>query len=171
MGGCSSVAGHTVHYGLAAGTSLLGGLSAGSMVGLSAVFLGASYGVWHRFLGGRHQSKREQAAAFIVQAGISVGVLAGLQMIAPHDHGQGKQVEWYQSLPLELRESMLARSRESYENLPANLRHRLDLEAKKEGIPPQLFMLTCSKDNEVSRDIAAYQAFRQTGANPAPGRP
>lgn len=167
MGSCSSVACHAVHYGLAAGTGLLGGMSQGSMIGLSAIFFGASYGVWHRFLGGHLKTGREQAGAFVVQAGISLAVFAGVQNIASHDHMHSPQAEWYQSLPPQMRESLLSRSRQSYEVLPADLKTRLDREAAKEGIPPELFMMTCSGDNPVSRDIAAYAASRKTSSAPA----
>ncbi|PZQ48227.1 MAG: hypothetical protein DI551_01695 [Micavibrio aeruginosavorus] len=171
LGSCSSAACHVAHYGLAAGTGLLGGLSQGNMAGLSAVFFVASYAVWHRFLGGHLRSARSQAGAFVMQAGISAAVFAGVQMMAPHDHMKGAQAEWYQSLPPEMKRSLLAGSRKSYENLPADLRERLDIEAEKAGIPPELFMVTCGGDNQVSRDIAAYAASRRTSVAPKPGGP
>ncbi len=170
MGSCSSAACHAAHYGLAAGTGLLGGMTQGGMASLSVVFLGASYGLWYRFLGGRCRPVREQVGAFIVQAGISLAVFSGTQAMALHTHMNNEKVQWFQSLPDVLREDMLRQTRITYSALPPDLRTRLDNAAQRENIPPEVFIITCSGTDPVSQKITAFlsEQKRKQCNNPIP---
>ncbi len=163
MGSCSSVACHAAHYGLAAGTGLLGGMTQGGMAGLSIVFLGASYGVWYRFLGGHCRPVREQIGAFIVQAGISLAIFSGTQAMALHDHMSSEKAQWYESLTPEMKESLLSGSDQTYRSLPADLRNRLEEAAEAEGIPPSVYILICSGDDPLTTEINAYIASKKAG--------
>ena len=168
LGGFSGIVGHSIHYASVLGAGLAAGTASSANLALSGAFLLASYGGWHQAFGGQYLAAKEKIGAFAVQAALTFAVAVGVQQFLPHDHMSSERAEWYQSLPPEMKESILEGANRTYNDLPPDLRRRLDEVAKKEGIPASVFLLTCGGNDPVSQDITAYIASKQAQTNPAP---
>ncbi len=156
LGGFSGIIGHGLHYGSVLGAGVAAGTASSLNLALSGVFLIASYGGWNKLFGGQYRGAKEQVSAFAVQAGLTVAIAFGSQSLIQHDHMSSERAIWYASLPPELRDDFTRTSRATYDRLPEDLRVRLDEKARQEGIPPEVFLLTCSGDDPVSQDINVF---------------
>lgn len=164
LGGFSGLIGHGVHYGSVLGAGIAVGAASSANLTLSGVFLLASYGGWNKFFGGQYQDLKQQASAFAVQAGLTVAIAFGAQSLLDHDHMSSERAIWYASLPPELRDVFRQDSLQTYNNLPEELRSRLDEEARQEGIPPEIYLLVCDGSDPISQEVNAYLQARV--ANP-----
>lgn len=171
LGGFSGIIGHGLHYASVLGVGVAAGTASSLNMTLSGVFLLASYGGWHQAFGGQYKATKEKLSAFVVQAALTAAVAVGGQHFLSHDHMSSEKAQWYQSLPPEMQESLLDSANLTYAALPTDLRQRLEEMADKEGIPPSIYLLTCSGDDPVSRDIAAFMAIAQPSAAPLPAGP
>ncbi len=162
LGGFSGLIGHGLHYGSILGAGMAAGTASSLNMALSGAFLMASYSGWHKFFGGQYRAGREQAGAFAVQAALTVAIAAGVPYLLPHDHMHGERAVWFASLPAEMRDEMLRTSQITYSRLPDDLRARLDEKAQEEGLTPAVYLLTCSGEEPVSRDITRFLTLNKT---------
>jgi hypothetical protein len=162
LGGFSGLVGHSVHYASVLGAGIAAGAaSTATNFGLSALFLGASYGGWHQLFGGKYQSGKQQGIAFGVQAGLALGVMVAAQGIMGHDHGghdhmHSAQYVWFESLPDEIKANHVETQTAQYNRLPEDLQARLEQEAAALAISPVVYMLTCDGSDPLMAEVNAY---------------
>ena len=164
LGGFSGLLGHSVHYASVLGAGIAAGAaSTATNIGLSAIFLGASYSGWHQLFGGKYQNAKQQGIAFGVQAGLALGVMMAAQGILGHEHSGDEHMHsakavWFESLPEEIRSNYIQTQTAQYNRLPDDLQDRLNAEAAKFGISPAIYMLTCDGTDPLSIEANAYLA-------------
>lgn len=165
LGGFSGLLGHGLHYASVLGTGLAAGAASSTAnLGLSVLFLGASYGGWRELFGGKYRFTKEQISALAVQAGLTLAVAWGAQNLMEHNHMSSERAVWYASLPSELRDSFRQESLQIYSSLPEELRLQLDDKARSEGVPPEVYLLLCDGSDSVGQEINAY--LRARAENP-----
>lgn len=158
LGGFSGLVGHSLHYGSVIGAGFAAGTASSANLALSGVFLAASFGGWNAFFGGKYQSVKDRVSAFAMQAGLTAVIAFGAQNILEHDHMSSEKAQWYAALPHELRENFRQGSLQNYERLSDELQDKVFEKAQAEGIPPEIYLLTCSGEDPVSNEVNLYLA-------------
>lgn len=159
-GGGGALATHALCLG---GMAVSGGAGAALMgpamyVGAPALAMGIeTYVNWRN---GAKASATRLAAA----AAVSFGIAAGINQILPHDHDHmhNEKAEWFENLPGSVRTSYIESQRVLIAALPASLQEEVEEAAKNEGLPPEVFLLTCDGTNPVVAKVNVYR--RESGA-------
>jgi len=169
LGGFSGLIGHSVHYASVLGAGLVAGTASSFSLALSGVFLLASYGGWNFAFGGRFMNLKQQASALAVQAGLTVAVMAGAQIILPHNHMNMEKMRLYTLMTEKQQQDYLQTAQTIYDQLPAELQKKVESEAEREGILPALYIQTCDGSSEVSGEVTAFLTGKARQSGPESG--
>ncbi len=166
LGGFSGLVGHSVHYASVLGAGVAAGAASNLNMGLSAVFLAASFGAWHQAFGGQYRAAKEQVGAFVVQAALTFAVAVSAQELMPHNHINHERMEMYDALSPDDRSIFANAYRGQYESLPEELQERLEVRARESGVPPEILLAICSSDDPLSQEVTAYLASQSETTSP-----
>lgn len=166
-GGGGAVLGHAG----CAGAMLLSGGAAASVMGPAMYIASPAIAAGLDYYFNWRVAKVPSFARLAAVGVISVGVAAGVNRLLPHDHEAGAHTHmssekaiWFESLPKPLQAEYLGGERAKFLRLTPALQNAVREESARENITPELFLLTCGGENEVSQKVSDYLRSQRADA-------